>query len=455
MLVTRRFTRPALPGPIDARPGAADPRIGPRVGERWTVLVPYHDVQPRPLSVLLVEDDDSDAFLVGELFADSGAPVDLRRVRMMDEVPQRLDVDCVLLDLGLPGMTGLEALETLLRRPGTAAVIVLTGHSGTGQGLRAVAAGAQDYLVKGEVGPELLHRSVRYAIQRRRVELAERELYRAELRQYETSRLERALLPRPLLEDGGLEVDVGYRAGRDGLLGGDFYDVVERDDGAVLAVVGDVAGHGPDEAALGATLRTAWRTGVLAGLDAPVVLDVVERVLVTERERPEVFATLVMVEVAKDRRSLELYLCGHPTPFLAGPPVVSLPVTHRGRALGIPLPGGWQPARIDLGDAWRVLLFTDGLLEPTVDGGPRRLGEEGLRQVVDASLRAAAADADEAGGTSRGGGRATVDESLGRAFGGTVGGVVDRVLDAVTARHGGHLVDDAALVALGWSGWRA
>ncbi len=388
--------------------------------------MPYHEAQPRPFSVLLVEDDDGDAVLVRELFADSGAVVNLERVRTIDEAPAALEVDCVLLDLGLPGVSGLDALAALLRRPGTAAVIVLTGHAGTGQGLQAVAAGAQDYLVKGEVGPELLLRSVRYAIQRRRVELAERELYRAELRQYETSRLERALLPRPMVGDAGLEVNVGYRAGRDGLLGGDFYDVVERDDGAVLAVVGDVAGHGPDEAALGATLRTAWRTGVLAGLDAPVVLDVVERVLVTERERPEIFATLVMVEVAKDRRSLDLYLCGHPTPFLAGPPVTSLPATHRGRALGIPLPGGWEPARVELGDAWRVLLFTDGLVEPTVDGGRGRLGEAGLREVV--------------------------TQSLSPAAGRPPGDVVDRVLETVTARHGGHLVDDAALVAIGWSG---
>lgn len=389
--------------------------------------MPYHDVQPRSLTVLLVEDDDGDAFLVHELFLESGAPVELSRVRTIDEVPPQLDMDCVLLDLGLPGMAGLEALETLQRRPGSAAVIVLTGHAGVGQGLRAVAVGAQDYLVKGEVDPQLLYRSVRYAIQRRRVELAERELYRAELRQYETSRLERALLPRPVVQDEGLEVNVGYRAGRDGLLGGDFYDVVERSDGAVLAVVGDVAGHGPDEAALGATLRTAWRTGVLAGLEAPVVLDVVERVLVTERDRPEIFATLVMVEVAGDRRSMDLYLCGHPTPFLAGPPVVSLPATHRGRALGIPVPGGWQPARIELGDTWRALLFTDGLVEPTVDGGRRRLGEEGLRAIVTQALRPGAPGE---------------------------GDVVDRVLDAVTARHGGHLVDDAALVALGWAGRR-
>lgn len=386
--------------------------------------MPYHEAHPGRLSVLLVEDDDGDAFLVSELLTDTGVPVELRRARTIEEATRGpLDVDCVLLDLGLPGLTGFEALEALLATgPDVPAVIVLTGLAGTGQGIRAVAAGAQDYLVKGEVDAELLLRSVRYAIERRRSETQERELYRAEVRQLETSRLERALLPRPAVQDAGLEVLVGYRAGRDGLLGGDFYDVVERDDGTVLAVVGDVAGHGPDEAALGATLRTAWRTAVLAGLPSGRLLDVVERVLVTERIRPETFATLVMVEVAANRDALDLYLCGHPAPFVAGPPVVPLPTTSRGRALGIPLAAEWRPVRVELGPRWRVLLYTDGLAEATVDGGRERLGEEGLRAVVEQAL--------------------APDD----------GGLVDRVLEAVTRRHGGNLVDDAALVALGWSG---
>jgi CheY-like chemotaxis protein len=395
--------------------------------------VPYNDPNPRPLRVLLVEDDDGDALLVGELFADAHAPVELTRARSVDEALARLEVDCVLLDLGLPDAHGIVALERVLAGTNVPAVVVLTGLSDAGLGLRAVAAGAQDYLVKGEVDPELLIRSVRYAIQRWRAESQERDLYRARVREYETTRLERALLPRPLVGDGGLEVLVGYRAGRDGLLGGDFYDVVERPDGSVAAVVGDVAGHGPDEAALGATLRTAWRTSVLAGLPAARVLDVVEQILSAERGRPEIFATLVMVVVSPDRRSLDLYLCGHPTPFLLGPDTTPLPSGHRGRALGIPILGGWEPQRIALEERWRVVMFTDGLLEATIDGNGSRLGEEGLEAVMQEQLH---------------------QESLGSPLGPTADGatLVDRILEAVTHRHGGNLVDDAALVLIGWSG---
>lgn len=382
--------------------------------------------------ILLVEDDDGDALLVREHLADAGLPVDLVWVRSLDEALEQLDVDCVLLDLGLPDAMGIGALQRLLAA-GAPAVVVLTGLAGTDAGLQAVATGAQDYLVKGEVDGELLSRSVRYAIQRRRLEETDRELYRSLVRAEETTRLERALLPTPAVRDGGLEVSVGYRAGRDGLLGGDFYDVVELADGTVLALVGDVCGHGPDEAALGATLRTAWRTLVLAGVPTGEILGLLERVLAFERARPEVFTTASMLVVAPDRTTADLYQAGHPVPFLLGPPSALLPTQRRGRALGIPVDGGWEPERLELGDAWRILLYTDGLLEATVHGGRDRLGKAGLLAVVDGALAAE---------HSR--------HKVGPADDGAPADVVGRVLHEVRALHGGDLVDDAAVVLLGW-----
>ena len=79
--------------------------------------------------------------------------------------------------------------------------------------------------------------------------------------------MERALIPPPLLRSDDVTVSVRYRAGReDAELGGDFYDTVESTDGTVTVLIGDVAGHGPDAAALGARLRSAWRALTLAGL---------------------------------------------------------------------------------------------------------------------------------------------------------------------------------------------
>jgi serine phosphatase RsbU (regulator of sigma subunit) len=383
------------------------------------------------LRLLLVEDDEGDAVLVRELLADAGLDVTMTWARTLDQAIDLLDTgtapeadhegpfDLVLLDLGLPDATGIDALQQLLAA-GAPGVVVLTGLAGVDVGVRAVAAGAQDYLVKGDVGPELLGRSVRYAVQRRRLEQADRALYRSLVRAEEVNRLERALLPTPALMDDRLDVRVGYRAGRDGVLGGDFYDVVQRADGTVLALIGDVCGHGPDEAALGATLRTAWRTLVLADIPADEILGLVERVLVAERAQPEIFTTAAMLVVAPDRGWVDLYLAGHPAPIGLGATASLLPTHGRGRALGIPVPGSWSPVRLDLPHAWRILLYTDGVLEATVGGGPERVGKAGLLALIDRALAEGADD------------------------------LVDRLLREVRELHGGDLVDDSAVVVVGW-----
>ena len=416
------------------------------------------------LRLLLVEDDDGDAVLVEELLADARVKVELHRATTLDVALEMLrlhDVHCVLLDLGLPDAAGLSAVERLQARPHPPALVVLTGHTGIDLGVQAVAAGADDYLVKGEVDGDLLGRSVRYAVQRRRSKEQQRALYRSEVRAAETARLERALLPRPLVRDDTIAVMVGYIPGGNGLLGGDFYDAVERADGSVLCLIGDVAGHGPDEAALGATLRTAWRTLVLSDVDPAQVLPLVERVLVPERARPEVFVTLCQVVISPDRASVDLYLAGHMPPLLLRDSCAELPTTSRGRALGIPVTGGWRAERVPLEAPWALMLYTDGLIEAT-------LAEDGV----------AAGDA-PAGGPDRGDGRdtagapdrepgpdgargaparrerlgihglvAAVDTEL--AHGGE--GLVERLFRRVRALHGGPLEDDAAVLVIGWGG---
>src|SRR5206468_2012152 len=102
---------------------------------------------------------------------------------------------------------------------------------------------------------------IRYAAQRKHVEQASAALQISALRAEENARLERGLLPSPLLHTKDLEVVARYRPGRSqSLLGGDFYDVVETGDGTVHAVIGDVSGHGAAEAAIGVCLRVAWRS---------------------------------------------------------------------------------------------------------------------------------------------------------------------------------------------------
>ena len=105
-------------------------------------------------------------------------------------------------------------------------MIVLTGRNDR-TGTDAVAAGAQDYLVKDDITPELLDRSIRYAVERNRAQATELALREEQMLSAENGRLERGLLPKPLLRDDFVACATYYQPGRNlAVLGGDFFDVV-------------------------------------------------------------------------------------------------------------------------------------------------------------------------------------------------------------------------------------
>jgi serine phosphatase RsbU (regulator of sigma subunit) len=316
--------------------------------------------------VLLVEDDEGDALLVRECLREAGlADDDVIWCRTVAEGIEALvqKPACVLLDLGLPDAQGLEALHAVVATVTTAPVIVLTGrHDRTG--LDAVAAGAQDYLIKDDLTPELLDRTIRYAVQRRQTQATEVQLREERLLAAENSRLERGLLPKPLLRSTFVSCASHYRPGRArAVLGGDFYDVVELPDGRVRAVIGDVMGHGPDEAALGVHLRVAWRALVLAEVPEDEVLTDLSRLL--EAESPGgIFVTVCDVTIDRDL-ALSVRVAGHPPPMCCAGGAASYLDVAIGPPLGVrdePHPG-WPVTRTTLPQGSALLLYTDGLLD--------------------------------------------------------------------------------------------
>ena len=167
--------------------------------------------------MLLVEDDDGDAYLVQELLEDEDEPWSITRVRTIaDAAVAAPSHACALVDLGLPDATGLDALSRLREAAPTLAIVVLTGLRDRALGLAAVAAGAQDYLVKGEVDGARLARVVRYSIERRRAEVVAQQLLLATRRQDENERLARGLLPLLRLEGRPLDAATALPAGRHG-----------------------------------------------------------------------------------------------------------------------------------------------------------------------------------------------------------------------------------------------
>jgi serine phosphatase RsbU (regulator of sigma subunit) len=371
-----------------------------------------------PRRLLLVEDDPGDVFLVRELLAEVDPDVVLTVADSVAEAAPLLPgCDCVLLDLNLPDTAGLDGLRAVRRADPGAAVCVLTGLADEHLGVAAVAAGAQDYLVKGQVDGQVLIRSVRYAVERRRAEASLLRLREEELAAAESVRLERGLLPSPLLAGSPVRARAFYRAGRRrSLIGGDFYDAVLGPTGTVHAIVGDVCGHGADQAALGALLRVSWRALVLAGVAEAELLPKLQQVLVSERHDRTLFTTVCAVSV--DERRARVRLAGHPPPVLLQPEPATLAEAPVGLPLGIDPAATWEHLPVDLPAGWALLAYTDGLIEGRgpVPGEP--LWTDGLLDVLT-------------------GERATPLEQL-----------PGRLVERAQALHGGPLPDDVAILLL-------
>ncbi|MCX4575922.1 SpoIIE family protein phosphatase [Streptomyces sp. NBC_01571] len=346
------------------------------------------------LTLLVIEDDPAGSLSVPEMLDAAGKPIRIRTARNLTEAERLLtdDVHCILLDLALPAPgraaesdDELATLKHVLRLAPRHAVLALTASGDAERGTEAVRVGAQDYLFRDELDGRLLSRAIRYAVERKRSDRAERRLTESRLRAQENARLERGLLPTPLLEGSSLRFAARYRPGRSrALLGGDFYDTVRTADGTVHAMIGDVCGHGPDEAALGVELRIAWRALTFAGMCGDELLSTLQQVLEHERENDEIFATMCTVDIAPDGRRAGLCLAGHPSPLIARPgrPAELLPYENGGPALGL-LPGArWPRQQVELGGEWSLMLYTDGLIEGRVGEGNQRLGQDGMVDMV-------------------------------------------------------------------------
>ena len=192
-------------------------------------------------------------------------------------------------------------------------------------------------------------------------------------------RFQASLSPEVKVESPYIKVATFYRPGEGRmLLGGDFIDAVTRPNGSVAAVIGDVTGHGPDAAALGASLRAAWRALALRGASLQANMKTLNSLTLDESDRAEqgelglgLLATVCAVEIDAAGRRARFVNAGHPMPLLLGSEVVPLEHTP-GMMLGVEQYGDWAPHEVTLPSDWALLLFSDGIVEARMAPGSRR-----------------------------------------------------------------------------------
>ena len=126
------------------------------------------------LRVLLVDDDEDD-FIITEAFLSEieGQRYNLTWVSSYEvalETIKRDQHDIYLLDYRLGEYNGLDLLRKVVAEGCTAPIILLKGQGDHDVDVEETKAGAMDYLVKGRIDAAMLERSIRYAVERNRIE---------------------------------------------------------------------------------------------------------------------------------------------------------------------------------------------------------------------------------------------------------------------------------------------
>jgi PAS domain S-box-containing protein len=198
------------------------------------------------------------------------------------------------------------------------------------------------------------------------------EAYQAEHRIAET--LQRSLLPERLPEVDGLELAARYLpAVRGAAIGGDWYDALERSDGRVALVVGDVVGHGLRAAATMGQLRNAFRAYGLVEESPATVMASINRLVLSGPETP--MATVLYILLDRETGEIAFTSAGHPPPLVLTPDGPRFLEDGRSVPVGASDPSAFREAQEVLPPGSTLVLYTDGLVERRGVPLERRLDE--------------------------------------------------------------------------------
>ncbi|MGW0286367.1 PP2C family protein-serine/threonine phosphatase [Streptomyces sp. NPDC003236] len=199
-------------------------------------------------------------------------------------------------------------------------------------------------------------------------------------RQYEQHRdvaeaLQRAQLTE-LPEVRGVSLAARYLPATRGLnIGGDWYDAFPQPDGSVLAVIGDVTGHGLRAAVIMGQLRTALRAYAVEGNGPARILTLLHRML--RHQQPELYATCAVARFTPGDPTVVWAAAGHPPAVTRDPDGgVGVLDLKPGIMLGVPLAYEYEEHSVRLPAGSTLALYTDGLVERRsagIDAGIDRL----------------------------------------------------------------------------------
>ncbi|MBV8807251.1 MAG: fused response regulator/phosphatase [Acidobacteriaceae bacterium] len=270
--------------------------------------------------------------------------------------------DLVVMDMNFTwdttsGEEGLRLLDGLRAHRHDLPIIAMTGWSTIDLAVRAMQRGACDFVPKPWDNKQFLSVVAKHL----NVEKQPRERLDAELTL--AQKVQRKLLPQPQFSAFGLQCEcVSIPRGE---IGGDLYDFIEIDEGAMAFVLGDVSGKGIGSALLVANLQATLRARTdLARRPAELMRRVNQ--LFFDSTRPEFFATVFFGLYEPESESIRYVNCGHPPPVLIRSEGRPESLEPTATVLGAFKRSEFVEESIRLNPGDRLVLFTDGFSEAEI-----------------------------------------------------------------------------------------
>jgi len=355
--------------------------------------------------ILIVDDQKANVLLLERILLGAGytSMASTMNPREVTELHRQNRYDLILLDLQMPGMDGFQVMEglKLIETEGYLPVLIITAEPG--HKLRALEAGARDFIskpfdlaevrarvynvievrllhMKAKNHAKVLEQTVRELEASREVirlhTLEERKKLEQELAWAEET--QKSLLPRCVPQFENYRVHAFNNPTR--YVGGDFYDFLHLQSGDWVGVLADVSGKGIPAAILSSMLLGALNTEFRFGTEPKEVLNRVNRLLY-EKTLPGKFVTLFLFLL--NRQGVGLFIgAGHNPAYLyrsATAVIEELP--SGGIILGAFDAVSYQscPFHLEIGDI--LVVYSDGLTEAQ-NPLKEMVGEERLLQII-------------------------------------------------------------------------
>ena len=202
--------------------------------------------------------------------------------------------------------------------------------------------------------------------------------------------LQEGLLPREIPVIEGVDLAVHYQPiGGGGSVGGDFYDVLELNDGWWLGVVGDVCGKGAQAAVHSGLLRTTIAAMALHARDPAEILDLANRALMRQGQSwPYATVACVAFRPGEGGLRVDIASAGHPPGLVRRADGSIQELRADGLMIGIQADLQLRAVGVSLSPGDSLSIYTDGMFDAR--GSEDRFGEERLAAVISAAPQSAA-----------------------------------------------------------------